>query len=117
MKNASCERRKSPLHEATMTALALDAWREQHGNYPASLTDLVPQYLPQVPIDYSTGNALRYTLKDGQPLFYGLGKNGTDEGGTYTPKDMNWPDPPDMVTDSVSTGTSRPVRDIRGNSP
>lgn len=49
-------------HEAAMVMLALDSYKAKQGHYPSTLTDLVPHYLPTTPLDYSTGEPLRYKL-------------------------------------------------------
>ena len=78
------------LHEAAMVALVLEAYRDKAGQYPATLADLVPHYLPTMPLDYSTGGPLRYKLIDGKPLLYGLGKDGVDDGGVWTDKKIHY---------------------------
>ena len=78
------------LHEAAMVALVLEAYRDKAGQYPATLADLVPHYLPTAPVDYSTGGPLRYKLVDDKPLLYGLGKDGVDDGGVWTDKKIHY---------------------------
>jgi len=41
-------------------AFALAIWRAEHGGYPETLSALSPGYMPDVPIDYFTGQPLRY---------------------------------------------------------
>jgi PadR family transcriptional regulator PadR len=67
--------------DAVLTLLALHVWKLDHGAFPDSLGVLVPQYLPAIPLDHSTGGPLRYKLRDGKPLLYGLGTDGDDDGG------------------------------------
>lgn len=74
---------RGAVHEAAMVALTLEAWRAKAGTYPDDLGELVPHYLPAVPLDRSTGAPLRYKLVDGKPLLYGLGKDGVDDGGVW----------------------------------
>ena len=45
------------------TALALKLYRSLHGKYPKSTTALVPEILPELPLDPVTGNPFRYKLK------------------------------------------------------
>ena len=71
------------VHEAAMVALTLEAWHAKTGAYPTDLSELVPHYLPAVPLDHSTGAPLRYKLVGGRPLLYGLGKDGVDDGGVW----------------------------------
>jgi len=48
------------LQRVTMTALALRLYRKENGRYPENLQQLVPKYLPSVPIDPYDGKPLRY---------------------------------------------------------
>jgi hypothetical protein len=47
------------------TAVALRRYRLDHGSYPDRLPQLVPQYLPWVPIDPFTGRPLEYAKQGG----------------------------------------------------
>ncbi len=78
--SGNCDCAKA-AHEAVLVVLVLEEYREKQGRYPESLGELVPRYLPTMPLDYSTGGPLRYKLKDGKPLLYGLGLDGKDDGG------------------------------------
>ena len=74
------------------TDLAIGVFRSDHGRLPASLLELVPECLPEVPIDPYSGRALVYRLSaDGFDL-YSVGANGTDESDadpSYTPRTSN----------------------------
>jgi hypothetical protein len=72
-------------HDAAQLALALEAYRRKRGNYPASLAELAPAYLPAAPIDRSSGEPLRYRLVEGRPVIYGLGYDRVDHGGLDGP--------------------------------
>lgn len=67
--------------DALLTALALETFHRKTGGYPAALDELVPRYLPRLPIDGADGRTLRCTLVDGRPLLYSLGADGDDDGG------------------------------------
>jgi hypothetical protein len=67
--------------DATTAALALALYHRQHGSWPQSLNELVPQLLPQVPPDRYDGQPLKYCLVDGHPLLYSIGVNRKDDGG------------------------------------
>ena len=45
--------------------LALRVFHEEHGRLPENLDELVPAYLPEVPIDHANGQALRYSRSVG----------------------------------------------------
>jgi hypothetical protein len=65
-----------------LTALALQAYREEHGVYPASLGALVPGYLEKVRGDpFQPGSPLRYHLRAGEYSLYCVGMDGVDNGG------------------------------------
>lgn len=65
-----------------MTACALERYFLQHSSYPAKLDELVPGFLPSVPIDHADGNALRYRRsQDGRYRIYSIGIDGIDENG------------------------------------
>jgi len=77
------------------TALAIRLYELDHGQRPQRLEDLVPDYLPTVPADPCTadGRALGYRLHGPQPLLYGVGKDGVDEGGEFAldnDGDVDW---------------------------
>lgn len=65
----------------TLTALAVERYRRQQGQWPSSLTALVPGQIDQVPLDPYDGQPLRYArLVDGV-VVYSLGQDLTDNGG------------------------------------
>lgn len=69
------------------TALAIRLYEVDHGRRPATLDELVPAYLPAVPVDPFTEDAspLRY-LPDGAPArLYSIGENGVDDGSPVQP--------------------------------
>lgn len=67
--------------DAALTAIALELYRRRHGAYPARLDDLVPNFLPALPIDRFDGQPLRYLLTDDGPLLYSVGADRIDDGG------------------------------------
>jgi len=75
------------------TGLALERYRLTHDGYPATLDALVPDILPQVPLDPFDGKPLRY-INDGKRVaVYSVGDNLEDEGGSEergrdSPKDI-----------------------------
>jgi hypothetical protein len=65
-----------------LTAVALKRYQIKHGNYPADLNSLVPEFVQAVPLDPVDGEPLRYRLNaDGTFLLYSVGENGVDDGG------------------------------------
>ena len=67
---------------AAVLACALERFRILHGSFPNSLSDLVPQLLPELPHDVINGKPLTYELNPaGGYLLYSVGWNETDDGG------------------------------------
>lgn len=68
--------------EMTRAAIALERFKLRENRLPSALEDLIPVYLPVVPVDRMDGKPLRYSLQsEGFYLLYSVGRNGTDEGG------------------------------------
>lgn len=68
--------------EIIITAIALKRYQLRHGEYPASLDALVPEFLLSIPLDPVDGKPLRYHPNtDGTYLLYSIGTNGKDDGG------------------------------------
>lgn len=67
--------------DATLTAIALELYHRRRGAYPAALAELVPQFLPSVPLDRYDGRPLKYRLESGKPLLYSVGVDRDDDGG------------------------------------
>ena len=65
-----------------LAALALERYHTRHGNYPPSLTALVPGVLPRLPVDFMDGQPLRYRrTEDGRFVLYSVGLDCVDNGG------------------------------------
>ena len=78
-----------------MAVAALERHRLANGGYPKALADLVPRFLPTVPLDPMDGQPLRYRLNaDGSFTLYGVGPNHADDGGIMAAKtatqDLDW---------------------------
>ncbi len=65
-------------------ALAMRLYELDHGQRPAALAELVPDYLPAVPLDPFDPNdgPIRYLRDAPSPLLYSIGSNGVDDAGT-----------------------------------
>jgi len=85
-------------------AIALKRYQLKHGEYPATLAALVPEFVSKVPHDPMDGQPLRYrSNQDGTFLLYSIGDDGKDDGGDPTPtgkfkgwqagRDWVWPQP------------------------
>jgi hypothetical protein len=65
------------------TACALERYRLAHGEYPAALDALSPQFIESVPHDLINGQPLHYRrADDGKFVLYSVGWNESDDGGT-----------------------------------
>jgi hypothetical protein len=76
----NCERYLGE-RDGTMVGIALELYRRRHGSYPKALTELTPEYLPQIPADRITGDPVKYRLIDGKPVVYSVGADRVDDGG------------------------------------
>lgn len=67
--------------EATVAAIALERYRLAHNTYPATLAELVPAYLPAIPLDPWDGMPIKYLPPDASrptPVLYSIGENQID---------------------------------------
>ena len=65
-----------------VTALALQAYHQDHKAYPATLATLVPSYLKAVPTDpFAPSGPLHYKLTGAKYVLYSVGPDGKDDGG------------------------------------
>ena len=63
------------------TALALERFRLPTGARPERMEELVPRYLPQVPLDPFDGQPIRYRRRQAGYLLYSVGPDGQDNDG------------------------------------
>ena len=77
--------RMEAARDVVVTAIALKRFQLKHGQWPKSLAEVVPEFLPSVPIDPYDGKPLRYRPNgDGTYLLYCVGEDGVDNGGDPT---------------------------------
>ena len=67
---------------ATRILLALKAYKLEKGKLPATLAELVPDYLDSVPLDDYDGQPMRYNAA--KKVVYSVGKDLKDDGGSTT---------------------------------
>lgn len=65
--------------DAALLALALHRYRLDHGHFPDATCDLVPSYLPELPIDRFDGHPMRTLLTEAGPVIYTLGPDRDDD--------------------------------------
>jgi hypothetical protein len=74
---------------AAAIALAIRLYRFDHGEaFPKSLAQLVPEYLPGIPVDALSPSASLIVYKSETktgPILYSVGANGVDDGGSEAP--------------------------------
>ena len=86
--------RTETARRVVVTAIAIKRFQLRNGRYPVNLGELVPDFLPSIPIDPMSGKPLCYRPDPFGPyLLYSVGTDGKDEGG-------------DPTLSSVSTSTS-----------
>lgn len=97
--------RADAWNQVMLTAIALKRFQLKHGRWPDELATLVPEFLPEVPVDWMDGQPLRYRLRDDDTyLLYSVGSDGIDQGGSpefidedakdwMNAKDFVWPQP------------------------
>ena len=63
--------------------MAIRLYEIDHGQRPAELAELVPDYLGEIPRDpmHLDGAAIRYQPGAEVPVLYSVGRNGIDDGG------------------------------------
>ena len=76
------ETRSDTQNALLVTALALQAYHQDHKTYPVALMALVPGYLKAVPTDpFALSGPLRYKTVGTKYLLYSVGPDGSDDGG------------------------------------
>jgi hypothetical protein len=76
--------RSTTNRRLTAIVLAIRWYAVDHGGkLPEKLSDLVPQYLPALPLDaLAPGQPLRYIRDPAKPIVYSVGTNGVDDAGS-----------------------------------
>ena len=70
---------------ATQVIMALRCYQLKHGSLPGNLADLVPEFLPAVPLDDFDGKPMKYSKE--RKVVYSVGEDLIDSGGIE--KDTN----------------------------
>ncbi len=77
------EARGRAANQVASIVFAVCAFRAENGRIPSSLQQLVPKYLPTLPVDRFSGRPARYLPTADGYLIYSVGPNGKDEGGKH----------------------------------
>jgi hypothetical protein len=70
-----------------LVALAGERYRIARGHWPKSLSDLVPQFLANVPLDPYDAKPLRYRRLEDGVVIYCIGPDEVDNGGKISRED------------------------------
>ncbi len=83
--------RHRAIRFATATVLAINLFESDHGRRPETLDELVPDYLPSVPLDpFAPGDQpIRYLPHAEDPRLYSVGENGIDDDGAFDESDLS----------------------------
>jgi len=66
------------------TAMAFRLYKLDHGDLPSNLAELLPDYLPDLPLDpFADGKPIGYRPDAEPPFLYSIFKDGIDQGGQY----------------------------------
>ncbi len=73
------------------TALAIRLYELDHGKRPETLTQLVPNYMRELPVDpfASDRRAIGYLPDAHPPILYSIGQDAEDNGGAFTFRSKN----------------------------
>jgi ABC-type Na+ efflux pump permease subunit len=63
------------------TALACERYRLARGAWPSALEELVPRFLPRLPIDPFDGKPIRFRRENDHFVLYSVGEDRRDDGG------------------------------------
>ncbi len=97
----------------TALSLALAVYLYERGCYPASLAQLPPKYIAEVPQDPFGDAEFRYRREDDGYVMYSVGANGKDDGGrNFWQEHENWSE-----IDSLPTEEEQSWDDIAIRSP
>ncbi len=75
------QERGAQVQDAMQAAIALELYRRRTGAWPERLEQMIPQFIPSVPVDRFTGGPIGYALRDGKPVLYSVGVDRDDDGG------------------------------------
>jgi hypothetical protein len=66
--------------------LAASLFSDRHKRLPNNLAELVPEYLPGIPIDVYSGKPLAYQRLEDSYILYSVGRDRIDNGGRFDPQ-------------------------------
>jgi hypothetical protein len=75
--------------EGLLIGLALELYHREHGKWPATLAELSPRWLPELPTDRITGEPLKFKIVDDRPVVYSVGVDSDDDQAARTSDNVN----------------------------
>ena len=69
------------IDRSSRAAVAVERFRRDRGDLPNALSDLVPKYLTEIPVDPFSGEPLVFRPAAGAYTIYSIGSNQKDDGG------------------------------------
>jgi hypothetical protein len=86
----------------TRIAIALERFFLAHQHYPENLTELVPDYLPNVPSDLIDDHPMRYRRTDQRYKLWSIGTDNKDDGGSIIGSAQTDQQPPNLQASDYS---------------
>jgi len=85
-------REQSTRSSLLMTDLGVRLFQQEHGRQPENINELVPRYLPAVPLDpfAPVPRPVRYRAETGNFAVYSVGHDGQDNGGHFANEHDYW---------------------------
>lgn len=83
------EARYQTRRDLLETGLQLTMFREKHGRLPTSISELVPGFLSNIPIDPYSGQPFVYRVGENSFILYSFGPDRIDNGGAEAEKESN----------------------------
>ena len=94
---AQARRRVQAERNAARIVLGMHAYQAKNGRWPENLKMATVDERPATRIDPFSGKPFAYGLRDGAPIFYSIGLNGQDDGGTRSAELQGWGERGDRV--------------------
>ncbi|MBO6513866.1 MAG: hypothetical protein JJ974_07885 [Phycisphaerales bacterium] len=92
-------------YDATLTMLAIEVYKSDHGQPPESLSELIPSYLPSEPMDlFDPGSSMKYKTLDTGYMLYSVGSDADDDLGAPHESRYGYPDFSKRFPPSYSEG-------------
>jgi hypothetical protein len=76
-------------HRVAELGWAMYRYRAKKGKYPENLSDLLPEYMADLPLDPFDGKPLRFKQTDGKIIIYSIGPDEIDDGGAPYDQETN----------------------------